>query len=327
MRAALLDQSCSPLRLADIEQPLPRPNQVLLRNRVCGVCRTDLHIVDGELEAPQFPIIPGHQIVGEVVGLGSQQTKFRIGDRVGVPWLGKTCGHCRFCNNEQENLCDTAIYTGLHTHGGFAEYSVAEAEYCFPIDSELDDIQLAPLLCAGLIGYRAYRMIGDAEVVGFYGFGSAAHILLQVARYHGRRVYAFTRAADVESQSFARQLGASWAGSSSDRSPVELDAAIIFAPVGELVPAALAAVRKGGAVICAGIHMSDIPSFPYEILWGERTVRSVANLTRRDGREFLELAPKIPIESKVQCYPLEQVNDALDDLKSGRVNGSAVISL
>ena len=327
MRAALLDQSCSPLRLADIEQPLPQPNQVLLRNRVCGVCRTDLHIVDGELEAPQFPIIPGHQIVGEVVGLGSQQRKFRIGDRVGVPWLGKTCGHCRFCDNEQENLCDTAIYTGLHTHGGFAEYSVAEAEYCFSIDSELDDIQLAPLLCAGLIGYRAYRMIGDAEVVGFYGFGSAAHILLQVARYHGRRVYAFTRAADVESQSFARQLGASWAGSSSDRPPAELDAAIIFAPVGELVPAALAAVRKGGAVICAGIHMSDIPSFPYEILWGERTVRSVANLTRRDGREFLELAPKIPIESKVQCYPLEQVNDALDDLKSGRVNGSAVISL
>ena len=327
MRAALLDQSCSPLRLADIEQPLPRSNQVLLRNRVCGVCRTDLHIVDGELEAPQFPIIPGHQIVGEVVGLGSQQTKFRIGDRVGVPWLGKTCGHCRFCNNEQENLCDTAIYTGLHTHGGFAEYSVAEAEYCFPIDSELEDIQLAPLLCAGLIGYRAYRMIGDAEVVGFYGFGSAAHILLQVARYHGKSVYAFTRAADVESQSFARQLGARWAGSSSDHPPVELDAAIIFAPVGELVPAALAAVRKGGAVICAGIHMSDIPSFPYEILWGERTVRSVANLTRRDGREFLELAPKIPIESKVQCYPLEQVNDALDDLKSGRVNGSAVISL
>ena len=327
MRAALLDQSCSPLRLADIEQPLPQPNQVLLRNRVCGVCRTDLHIVDGELEVPQFPIIPGHQIVGEVVGLGSQQTKFRIGDRVGVPWLGKTCGHCRFCDNEQENLCDTAIYTGLHTHGGFAEYSVAEAEYCFSIDSELEDIQLAPLLCAGLIGYRAYRMIGDAEVVGFYGFGSAAHILLQVARYHGRRVYAFTRAGDVESQSFARQLGASWAGSSSDRPPAELDAAIIFAPVGELVPAALAAVRKGGAVICAGIHMSDIPSFPYEILWGERTVRSVANLTRRDGREFLDLAPKIPIESKVQCYPLEQVNDALDDLKSGRVNGSAVISL
>ena len=327
MRAALFDSPGSPLRLADIELPSPGPQEVLLRNRVCAVCRTDLHIVDGDLNVPSTPLIPGHQIVAEVAKVGNEVKHLQVGDRIGVPWLGKTCGHCNFCVNEQENLCDKARFTGLHINGGFAEYSIADSRFCFSMDSSLDHLQLAPLLCGGLIGYRAYRMIGDAKKVGFYGFGSAAHILLQLAVYEDRKVFAFTRDGDSESQLFARQLGAYWAGGSGDHPPERLDAAIIFAPVGELVPVALRTVQKGGVVVCAGIHMSEIPSMPYELLWGERTVRSVANLTRRDGWEFLELAAKIPVRTSVQSYPLEKVNQALDDLRDGNINGSAVILL
>ena len=327
MRAALLESAGAPLRISEVDAPTPGPHQVLLRNKVCGVCRTDLHIVDGELDAPQFPLIVGHQIVGEVVELGSEVEDISVGDRVGVPWLGETCSRCDFCAGGQENLCDEAQFTGFHLNGGFAEYTVANSRYCFSIDENLTDIEAAPLLCGGLIGYRAYRMVGNAKSIGFYGFGSAAHILLQLARFENRQVHAFTRSGDRESQHFARQLGACWAGSSSDSPPEELDAAIIFAPVGELVPAALRAVRKGGVVVCAGIHMSEIPAFPYESLWGERTLRSVANLTRRDGWEFLELAARIPIRSATQSYSLDRVNDALDDLRQGRVNGSAVIEL
>ncbi|MYD77981.1 MAG: zinc-dependent alcohol dehydrogenase family protein [Gammaproteobacteria bacterium] len=327
MRAALFDSPGSPLRLADIEQPSPGPHEVLLRNRVCAVCRTDLHIVDGDLEVPLTPLIPGHQIVAEVAEVGDEVKNIQVGDRMGVPWLGKTCGHCNFCVNEQENLCDTARFTGLHINGGFAEYSIADSRFCFSMDSSLDDLQLAPLLCGGLIGYRAYRMIGDAKKVGFYGFGSAAHILLQLAVYEDRKVFAFTRDGDSKTQLFARQMGAYWAGGSGDHPPEPLDAAIIFAPVGELVPVALRTIQKGGIVVCAGIHMSDIPSMPYELLWGERTVRSVANLTRRDGWEFLELAAKIPVQTSVRSYPLEKVNQALNDLRDGKFNGSAVILL
>lgn len=327
MRAALLRQPGQLLAIEDIPVPSPGVGQVLLRNRACGICRTDLHILDGELAAPRLPLVPGHQIVAEVVELGSGAIPFSIGQRIGVPWLGSTCGHCSYCARQQENLCDDALFTGFHVNGGFAEYSVADARFCFPLDAELEDAYAAPLLCAGLIGYRAYRMVADAGNIGFFGFGSAAHILAQVAHYQDRQVYAFTRTQDVESQSFARQLGALWAGGSNDEPPVELDAAIIFAPVGELVPAALKAVRKGGVVVCAGIHMSDIPSFPYQLLWGERTVRSVANLTRQDGREFLKLAARIPIKSQLECYELNEINIALDDLRSGRINGSAVITL
>lgn len=265
--------------------------------------------------------------MAEVAKVGNYVKHLQVGDRMGVPWLGSTCGHCNFCVKEQENLCDEARFTGLHINGGFAEYSIANSRFCFSMDSSFDDLQLAPLLCGGLIGYRAYRMIGDAKKVGFYGFGSAAHILLQLAVYEDRKVFAFTRDGDSESQLFAKQMGAYWAGGSGDHPPEPLDAAIIFAPVGELVPVALRTVQKGGIVVCAGIHMSDIPSMPYELLWGERTVRSVANLTRRDGWEFLELAAKIPVRTSVQSYPLEKVNQALDDLREGKINGSAVILL
>ena len=327
MQAALLKENGCSLSLTNVDQPKPEAGEVLLRVRACGVCRTDLHIVDGELKPPRLPIVPGHQIVGEVVECANGVTQFDVGERIGVPWLGSTCGRCDHCRSERENLCDSASFTGFHQNGGFAEWVVADAQFCFPLDSNLSDIQVAPLLCGGLIGYRAYRMAGEAKSIGFYGFGSAAHILIRLACYEGLDVYAFTRPDDNETQQFARNLGAVWAGGSDQLPKIELDAAIIFAPIGPLVPQALQAVRKGGRVICAGIHMSDIPSFPYNLLWGEREIRSVANLTRRDGIEFLKLAAKIPITTTVEQYSLAQVNQALEDLKAGRISGSAVIEI
>lgn len=326
MRAMILEAQGKPLRVAELPIPQPNSQQVLIRVRACGVCRTDLHIVDGELTQPKLPLVLGHQIVGTVAAVGEQVQQFQIGDRVGVPWLGHTCNCCRYCLSGRENLCDYAQFTGYQIDGGYAEYAVADAQFCFPIPKGYPDLQAAPLLCAGLIGYRSYRMTEDAEKIGFYGFGAAAHILIQLARYQGREVYAFTRAGDVKGQEFALELGAVWAGGSEDLPPVPLDAAIIFAPIGSLVPAALRVVVKGGVVVCAGIHMSNIPTFPYEILWEERVLRSVANLTRRDGEEFLALAPQVPIQTEVHPFPLVQVNEALDALRSGRINGAAVIS-
>jgi propanol-preferring alcohol dehydrogenase len=288
------------------------------------VCRTDLHIVDGELSEPKLPLVLGHQIVARVVGGGD---RFELGDRVGVPWLGWADGTCRYCTTGRENLCDDARFTGYDIDGGYAQYTVADERYCFPIPSDYPDLQAAPLLCAGLIGYRAYGMTGDAERLGLYGFGAAAHIITQVAIHEGRRVFAFTRAGDDESQRFARELGAEWAGDALGPAPEELDAAIVFAPVGELVPAALRAVAKGGSVVCAGIYMSDIPSFPYELLWGERVLRSVANLTRADGERFMEVAPRVPVRTEVEAFPLENVNEALDRLRGGHIRGAAVIQL
>jgi len=325
MRAMILDAPKRPLRLAEVPDPVPGPGQVLLRVHACGVCRTDLHIVDGELPAPKLPLIPGHQIVATVVGRGENAWKFELGQRVGVPWLGWTCGQCRYCRSGRENLCDFARYTGYQIDGGYAEQCVADERFTFPIPPEYPDLQAAPLLCAGLIGYRAYRMAGDGKRLGIYGFGAAGHLIIQVAVHQGREVYAFTSPGDVKRQVYARELGAVWAGPSDGPSPEPLDAAIIFAPVGALIPAALRAVAKGGVVIAAGIHMSDIPSFPYDILWGEREVRSVANLTRRDAEEFLALAPQVPVHSDVTPYPLEQANQALDDLRAGRFEGAAVI--
>jgi propanol-preferring alcohol dehydrogenase len=322
----VLERPRTPLRLEEVPVPAPGPGQVLLRVRACGICRTDLHVVDGELTEPKLPIIPGHQIVGEVVEVGSSVTRPRVGDRVGVPWLGWTCGECQYCRSGRENLCDRARFTGYHIDGGYAEYAVADSRFCLPIPEGYPDLQAAPLLCAGLIGYRCLRMAGDAPRLGIYGFGSAAHIVIQVARHRGQRVYAFTRSGDKGAQSFATELGADWVGESEAAPPEPLDAAIIFAPAGELVPAALRAVAKGGTVVCGGIHMSDIPSFPYSILWGERTVRSVANLTRADGEEFLRLAPTIPIHTQAQVYPLEEANEALGDLRNGRLRGSGVLS-
>jgi alcohol dehydrogenase, propanol-preferring len=313
MRAMLLDAAGSPLRLADVAEPRAAPRQVRLRVRACGVCRTDLHVADGELDRPKLPLVLGHQIVGES----------EDGRRLGVPWLGWTCGRCRYCTSGRENLCDRARFTGYDLDGGYAEWTVADERYCFPLPDGLADLEVAPLLCAGLIGYRSLRTADDAERLGLYGFGAAAHIVLQVARWQGRRVFAVTRAGDDEAQAFARSLGAEWAGSGPP--PEELDAAIIFAPAGELVPAALAAVGKGGTVVCAGIHMSDIPAFPYELLWGERTVRSVANLTRRDGEEFLALAPRVPVQTTVEAFPLERANDALAKLRAGDVRGALAI--
>lgn len=313
------------LEAADIPVPVPHQGQLLLKVCACGICRTDLHVVDGELTEPKLPLVPGHQIVGVVADVSRAGGKFKKGDRVGVPWLGYSCGECEFCRSDRENLCDFARYTGYQINGGLAEYCVADERFCFPIPEGFPDLQAAPLLCAGLIGYRSYRMTGSARTIGFYGFGAAAHILIQVARYEGRRVFAFTREGDVESQNFARQLGAVWVGSSEQSPPEPLDAAIIFAPVGQLLPLALKAVKKGGIVVCAGIYMSDIPSFPYSILWEERSIKSVANLTRRDGEEFLALAPKVPIRTEVHPYPLEKANEALDDLRHGRFNGAAVI--
>ena len=327
MRAMILDAARTPLRLADVPAPVPGPGQVLLRVRACGVCRTDLHVVDGELTAPKLPLIPGHQIVGIVTAPGPGATRYAVGRRVGVPWLGGSCGVCDYCRSGRENLCDHALYTGYQMDGGYAELAVANVRICFPIPEGYPDLQAAPLLCAGLIGYRSLRMTGDARRVGFYGFGAAAHILVQVAKHQGRKVFAFSRPGDAATQNFARGLGADWAGGSDQLPPEPLDAAIIFAPAGELVPAALRALAKGGTVVCAGIHMSDIPSFPYSILWGERVVRSVANLTREDGEEFLALAPKVSVRTVVTPYPLEKANEALADLRAGRIEGAAVLAV
>jgi propanol-preferring alcohol dehydrogenase len=322
----LLERAREPLRAVDLPEPEPGPGQVRLRVHTCGLCRTDLHVVDGELPDPKLPLVPGHQIVGTVEAAGPG-AGLEPGARVGVPWLGWTCGECRYCRSGRENLCDRARFTGYHLDGGYAEAAVADARFCFPIPDGYPDLQAAPLLCAGLIGYRSLRTAGDAERLGLYGFGAAAHIVAQVARWQGRRVFAFTRAGDEEAQAFARSLGAEWAGDALGPAPQELDAAILFAPAGEHVPAALRAVAKGGTVVCAGIHMSDIPSFPYELLWGERCVRSVANLTRRDGEEFLALAPQVPVRTEVRAYPLERANEALADLREGRVRGAAALEV
>lgn len=327
MRALVLGAPGQPLRLVEAPRPQAGPGQVVLRVHACGVCRTDLHIVDGELAAPALPLVPGHQIVGVVEAVGEGVASLVPGDRVGVPWLGWTCGECRFCRGGRENLCEAARFTGYDVDGGFAELAAADARFCLPLPEGYPDAQAAPLLCAGLIGHRALRMAGDADPLGLYGFGAAAHIVTQVAVAEGRRVFAFTRPKDDEARELALSLGAEWAGDALGPPPQELGGAIIFAPAGELVPAALAAVERGGTVVCAGIHMSDIPSFPYELLWGERAVRSVANLTRRDGEEFLALAPRIPVRTEVQAYPLQHANEALDDLRAGRVRGAAVLTV
>ncbi len=327
MRALLFSEPGVPLQLVTCDRPVCGPGELLLEVLACGICRTDLHIVDGELREPKQPLIPGHQIVGRVVELGREVDGFNLGDRVGVPWLGSCCGACRHCRSGRENLCAEARFTGYHRDGGFAEYAVADARFCFQLPDNYPDGQVAPLLCAGLIGYRSLVMAGDAKRLGIYGFGAAAHIVAQVARWQGREVYAFTRPGDLKGQAFARSMGATWAGATDQPVPEELDAAIIFAPAGELVPAALKAVGKGGTVVCGGIHMSDIPAFPYELLWGERVLRSVANLTRRDGEEFLALAPRVPINTKVEFFPLEQANAALDALRGGRIEGAAVLQV
>jgi len=325
MRAMVLKKPGTPLRPETRPLPVPASGQVRIRVKACGVCRTDLHVVDGELPDLGHPVIPGHQIVGVVDAVGEGVSSPTVGDRVGVPWLGWTCGECRFCTTDRENLCPRARFTGYQIDGGFAEACVADARYCFRLPERYPDAEAAPLLCAGLIGYRALRMAGDAERIGFYGFGAAAHVLAQVARHQGRRLFAFTREGDAEGQAFARSLGAEWAGDSTGPAPEPLDAAIIFAPVGSLVPAALRAVDDGGVVVCAGIHMSDIPSFPYRVLWGERIVRSVANLTRRDGEEFLALAPRVPVKTEIETHPLSAANEALARLRDGRVQGAAVL--
>jgi propanol-preferring alcohol dehydrogenase len=315
------------LILSDLPEPEPADGQVKLAVSACGLCRTDLHVVDGELEHPKLPLVPGHQIVGTVVATGRGAVRFSPGDRLGVPWLGWTCGDCRQCKADRENLCERARFTGYHIDGGFAEFAVADERFCFRLPDGYPDLQAAPLLCAGLIGYRSLRLAGEGERLGLYGFGASAHIVLQVARQQGRRVYAFTRAGDAQAQEFALELGASWAGDAMLPGPEELDAAIIFAPAGELIPAALRAVSPGGTVVCAGIHMSDIPSFPYSILWGERVLRSVANLARRDGEEFLPLAPKVPVHTEVEVFPLTEANTALNRLRAGQVRGAAVIAV
>jgi alcohol dehydrogenase, propanol-preferring len=322
MRAMVLDAARTPLRAAELPEPSPGEGEVLLRVRACGVCRTDLHIVDGELAHPKLPLVLGHQVVGEVVwGAG----RFASGDRVGVPWLGWTDGDCPFCLGGQENLCDRARFTGYDVDGGYAEYAAADERYCFPIPEGYADEEAAPLLCAGLIGFRSLRLAGDAQRIGLYGFGASAHIVCQVAVWQGRQVYAGTRASDVETQEFARSLGATWAGDAMTGPPDELDAVILFAPVGDLVPAALRHVRKGGSVVSAGIHMSDIPSFPYELLWGERILRSVANLTRADGEDFLAIAPQVPVRTEIEMFTLERANEALDRLRRGKLRGAAVL--
>ena len=322
MRAMVLDRAGSALREAVLPAPEPGRGELLLEVAACGVCRTDLHIVDGELTEPKLPLVPGHQIVARASAGGE---RFAAGDRVGVPWLGWTDGDCRYCRTGRENLCDRARFTGYQRDGGYAQLAVADERFCFPIPSGYPDLQAAPLLCAGLIGFRTLKLAGDGERLGIYGFGGAAHIICQVAVHQGWRVFAFTRAGDEETQRFARDLGAEWAGDALGPSPEELDAALIFAPAGELVPAALRAVAKGGTVVCGGIHMSDIPQMPYELLWGERTLRSVANLTRADGEEFLALAPLVPVRTEVETFPLAEANEALDRLRSGRIRGSAVL--
>jgi propanol-preferring alcohol dehydrogenase len=321
----VLDRPGTALVLREGPIPQPGPGEILIEIEACGVCRTDLHVVDGELPHPKLPIVPGHEIVGRVAAAGSDVTGFTHGERVGVPWLGATCGVCPYCRDGRENLCDRPLFTGYTRDGGYATHTLADARFCFPLPNNLDAAEAAPLLCAGLIGWRSYRMAGDGAALGLYGFGAAAHILAQVAAWQGRRVYAFTRAGDEASQSFARSLGAAWAGGSDELPPEPLDAAIIFAPVGALVPAALRAVKKGGRVVCGGIHMSDIPSFPYRILWEERQLVSVANLTRQDAREFLAIAPQAGIKMHVTRYPLADANTALADLRSGRLEGAAVL--
>lgn len=321
----VLDGPGQALRLAELRTPEPGPGQVLLRVRACAICRTDLHIVDGDLPEPKLPLVLGHQIVAEVEGLGPGVEELSTGDRVGVPWLGWTDGECRYCTGGRENLCRRARFTGYHIDGGYAEYTVADARFCLPIPDGYPDLQAAPLLCAGLIGWRCLKMTGDAERVGIYGFGTAAHLVAQIALHQGRRIFALTRPGDEEAQRFAKELGAEWAGGSDQPPPEELDAAILFAAVGELVPVALRAVAPGGTVVCGEIHMSDIPSFPYEILWRERVLRSVANLTRQDGVEFLELAPTVPVRSEITEFPLDRANEAIETVRAGAVRGAIVL--
>lgn len=325
MRAMLFIQAGKPLQLTEVSIPVPNTRQVLVKVSACAVCRTDLHVVDGELANPKLPLVPGHEIVGRVSALGAGLANFKIGERVGIPWLGWTCGECRFCRSQRENLCDAARFTGYTLDGGYAEYTVADARFCFRIPEGYSDAEAAPLLCAGLIGYRSLVKAGDARRLGIYGFGAAAHIVAQVARHQGREVFAFTRPGDAAAQQFAKSLGAAWVGDSTSSSPEPLDAAIIFAPAGELVPLALKAVAKGGIVVCGGIHMSDIPSFPYSILWEERTLCSVANLARRDGEEFLALAPRVPVRTEVETFPLAEANEALRRLRQGQLRGAAVL--
>ena len=325
MRAMVLERQREPLRPAELPEPAPAAGQIQIAVSACGVCRTDLHIVDGDLSEPKLPLVLGHQIVGTVAGAGEGATRFAIGERVGVPWLGWTCGECRYCLGGRENLCDRGRFTGYDIDGGYAELAVADERYCLPIPDRYPDPKAAPLLCAGLIGYRALRLVGDAERIGFYGFGASAHILCQVAVHQGRRVFAFTRQGDADGQEFARSLGAEWAGASSEAPPEELDGAIVFAPVGALMPAALRVSAKGARVISAGIHMSDIPSFPYEILWEERSLGSVANLTRRDGEEFFAVAEETPLETDIEVHPLSGANEALESIRSGSLRGAAVL--
>jgi propanol-preferring alcohol dehydrogenase len=328
MRAMLLDAPRTRLHIVKLPIPIPGPGQVLLKVHACGVCHTDLHILDGELREPKLPLILGHQIVGSVVQSRPEAGRFRNGERVGVPWLGATDGTCRYCLRGQENLCDHPIFTGYNVDGGFAEYTLADERFCFPLPANYPDPEVAPLLCAGLIGYRAYRMAGEnVETLGIYGFGAAAHIIAQVAKYEGKTVYAFTRPGDTAAQEFALQMGADWAGDSTQTPPKNLDAALIFAPVGTLVVSALHATNKGGVVVCGGIHMSDIPSFPYPLLWEERVIRSVANLTRKDGEEFLAIAPKVPVRTEVKVFPLEEAGEALEQLRHGDFTGAAVIGM
>jgi propanol-preferring alcohol dehydrogenase len=328
MRAMLFEGVGEPLKLVELPIPQPGPGQVLIKVHACGVCHTDLHIIDGELREPKLPLVLGHQIVGTVVQSGKGSKRYQPGERVGVPWLGGTDGTCRYCERGQENLCDHPVYTGYNINGGFAEYTTTDERFCFSIPPSYTDTEAAPLLCAGLIGYRTYRMAGeDVKTLGIYGFGAAAHIIAQVAKYDGKRVYAFTRPGDITAQQFALRQGANWAGNSTDDPPEKLDAALIFAPVGPLVVAALKATNKGGVVVCGGIHMSDIPSFPYNLLWEERIIRSVANLTRRDGEEFLGLAPKVPVKTDVTTFSLEQAGEALATLRNGQMVGAVVLSI
>ena len=328
MRAMLFEGVGEPLKLVELPIPQPGPGQVLIKVHACGICHTDLHIIDGELGEPKLPLVLGHQIVGTVVQSGKGAKRYQPGERVGVPWLGGTDGTCRYCERGQENLCDHPVYTGYNINGGFAEYTTTDERFCFSIPPSYTDTEAAPLLCAGLIGYRTYRMAGeDVKTLGIYGFGAAAHIIAQVAKYDGKRVYAFTRPGDITAQQFALRQGANWAGNSTDDPPEKLDAALIFAPVGPLVVAALKATNKGGVVVCGGIHMSDIPSFPYNLLWEERIIRSVANLTRRDGEEFLGLAPKVPVKTDVTTFSLEQAGEALATLRNGQMVGAVVLSI
>jgi propanol-preferring alcohol dehydrogenase len=326
MHAMVLQQPGRPLVDTEIPVPLPGPGQVLIKVHACGVCRTDLHVVDGELPDPKLPIIPGHEIVGSIVQAGQEAHGFKPGDRIGVPWVGYTCGQCNYCRTGRENLCDRPGFTGYTIDGGYAEYTVADTQYCFHLPESYSDPYAAPLLCAGLIGYRSYRMAGEGvKKIGIYGFGGAAHIIAQVAAYEGKRVFAFTRPGDAPAREFALRLGAVWAGDSTEMPPEPLDAAVIFAPVGSLVPAALRAIAKGGIVVCGGIHMSDVPAFPYRLLWEERVVRSVANLTRKDGEELLAIAPKVPVKTEVELFPLAQANEALSRLRDGKLQGAAVL--